>query len=504
MSSSGTDKDRRTDHAAEQTGDFVAGHNTESGAHETAARPDPLVSLLRPPQADGELGRLAGFAVTRLLGQGGMGAVYEADDLMVRRKVALKVMRPELTARPEARERFLREAQTAGCLDNDHIIPVYQVGEDNGVLFIAMPLLRGEPLDARLSREGRLPISAVLKIGRETAEGLAAVAAVIVVKVRTPDGKETQVTAPAGSNVDVDAKGNVTVALPGDVPSAVPAEVTNGIGMKLKLIKPGKFTMGSPKEEEGRYDNEGPPCKVEINKAFYMGAYPVKGQFAAFVKDDDYQTDAEKDGQGGQGLNLATAQWEQKPEYTWRHPGFPQGDDHPVVVVSWNDAMAFCAWLSRKEGMTYELKEAEWEYACRAGTTTRFWCGDTDASLQRNANVADAALKAKCPGASWAVAWADEYAFTSPVGAFKPNLWGLYDMGGDVNQWCADGYGPYDGRFIKDPKTKESVNRRVLRGGSWKHEPRGRRSAFRDGGDAALAGVALGFRVVLRLPARPP
>ncbi len=174
MSSSGTDKERRTDHAAEQTGDFVAPHNTESSAAESAGRSDPLLSLLRPPQADGELGRLRGFAVTRLLGQGGMGAVFAADELLVRRPVALKVMRPELTARPEARERFLREAQTAGGLDNDYIIPVYQIGQDNGVLFIAMPLLRGEPLDARLSRQGRLPIAAVLKIGRETAEGLAA------------------------------------------------------------------------------------------------------------------------------------------------------------------------------------------------------------------------------------------------------------------------------------------------------------------------------------------
>ena len=174
MSSSGTNKEHRADPSVEPTEDFVASRNTQTGAAQTAGRGDPLLSLLRPPQADGELGRLAGFAVTRLLGQGGMGAVYEAQDLMVHRKVALKVMRPELTARHEARERFLREAQTAGGLEHDHVIPVYQVGEDNGVLFIAMPLLKGEALDARLAREGRLPIAAVVKIGRETAEGLAA------------------------------------------------------------------------------------------------------------------------------------------------------------------------------------------------------------------------------------------------------------------------------------------------------------------------------------------
>src|ERR1700740_2878613 len=130
-----------------------------------------------------------------------------------------------------------------------------------------------------------------------------------------------------------------------------------------------------------------------------MGAYPVTvGQFRAFVKDTGYQTDAEKDGKGGSGFNTTTGSGEQKPEETWANPGFTQGDDYPVVEVSWNDAKAFCAWLSKKESKTYELPtEAEWEYACRAGTKTRFWCGDTDASLQGNANIADASVKEKCP-----------------------------------------------------------------------------------------------------------
>ncbi len=177
MSSSGTDEGRRAEAAAEPTANLPTCNtatNVTARPPETAGAPDPLLLLLRPPQADGELGRLANFAVTRLLGRGGMGAVFAADDLLVRRKVALKVMRPELTARLEARAQFLREAQTAGGLEHDHVIPVYQVAEDNGVWFIAMPLLKGEALDERLKREGRLPIPAVLKLGRETAEGLAA------------------------------------------------------------------------------------------------------------------------------------------------------------------------------------------------------------------------------------------------------------------------------------------------------------------------------------------
>jgi serine/threonine protein kinase len=132
------------------------------------------LSRLRPPRSGDEQGRLANFSIRKVLGQGGMGAVFEAHDLLIRRNVALKVMRPELTARPESYQRFLREARTAGAVEHDHIIPVHQVGEDNGVLFIAMPLLQGEALDRRLAREQRLPIPAILKIGRETAEGLAA------------------------------------------------------------------------------------------------------------------------------------------------------------------------------------------------------------------------------------------------------------------------------------------------------------------------------------------
>src|SRR5262249_53059125 len=110
----------------------------------------------------------------RLLGAGGMGLVFEAQDPDLRRPVALKVMRPEVAARAEARQRFLREARTAAALNHDHVLPIYQVGEANGVPLIAMPLLAGEALEARLRREGRLPVAEVLRIGRETAEGLAA------------------------------------------------------------------------------------------------------------------------------------------------------------------------------------------------------------------------------------------------------------------------------------------------------------------------------------------
>jgi sulfatase modifying factor 1 len=305
----------------------------------------------------------------------------------------------------------------------------------------------------------------------------------------------------------------------GDLSGAIPLvtavnreEIVNTIGMKLKRIKAGKFLMGSPKDEEGRYDNEGPQHEVEITKAFYMGAHPVtRGQFAAFVKAAEYQTEGEADGTGGYGLNLATAKWEKKVEYTWRHPGFLQTADHAVVEVSWNDATAFCAWLSKKEGKIYELPtEAEWEYACRAGAKTRFWCGDEDASLKGNANMADASLKEKVDTEATKnlafVPWDDGSAFTSPVGSFKANPWGLYDMHGNVWQWCAD---YYDGKYYensnkKDPLNSSKSNSRVLRGGSWGHEPRHCRSAGRGINVPANRLSNFGFRVVLRSPARTP
>jgi hypothetical protein len=131
------------------------------------------LAILRPPQAPGELGRLASFRVLGVLGRGGMGLVLRAEDVQLCRQVALKIIRPERAADPSHRDRFLREARAAAALHHDHVMPIHQVGEDNGVLFLAMPLLAGQTLEDRL-RRGRLPLAEVVRIGWETAEGLAA------------------------------------------------------------------------------------------------------------------------------------------------------------------------------------------------------------------------------------------------------------------------------------------------------------------------------------------
>jgi len=136
--------------------------------------PEDVTAWLAPPREPDELGRLGTYRILKVLGKGGMGVVFLAEDVPLRRRVAVKVMRPALAASGSARRRFLREAQLTASLSHDHVIAIHQVGEENGVPFLAMPLLEGESLDDRLNREGRLPVAEVLRIGREAAEGLAA------------------------------------------------------------------------------------------------------------------------------------------------------------------------------------------------------------------------------------------------------------------------------------------------------------------------------------------
>jgi serine/threonine protein kinase/formylglycine-generating enzyme required for sulfatase activity len=133
-----------------------------------------LTAFLAPPAAAGELGRLGGFRILKILGHGGMGVVFEGEDPRLGRRVAIKAMLPHLAGSKSSQERFLREARAAAALEHDHVVPILQVGEDRGAPFIVMPFLKGEPLDARLKRDEKLPVTEVLRIGREIAEGLAA------------------------------------------------------------------------------------------------------------------------------------------------------------------------------------------------------------------------------------------------------------------------------------------------------------------------------------------
>jgi formylglycine-generating enzyme len=181
----------------------------------------------------------------------------------------------------------------------------------------------------------------------------------------------------------------------------------------------------------------------------WMGRTPVTmQQFRAFVEATGYRTDAENPkgngpgrvgGHGWDAQHHRAAGW--LPQYTWRYTGWPLTNEHPVSNVSWNDASAFCEWLSTKAGMHVRLPtDAEFDRAVRAGTTTAYFTGDSPGSLEGYANVADRSLRRTLgepedkPGE---FEFDDGYPFTSPVGAFRPNPWGLYDMLGNVFEWCS-------------------------------------------------------------------
>ncbi|MCX5683322.1 MAG: SUMF1/EgtB/PvdO family nonheme iron enzyme, partial [Planctomycetota bacterium] len=155
-------------------------------------------------------------------------------------------------------------------------------------------------------------------------------------------------------------------------------DLGGGATMKLVLIPAGKFLMGSPATEKDRSKDE-VQHEVMIGKPFYMGITSVTvDQFAAFVKDSGYKTDAEKDGFSVVfEIKDGTSMKKEVDGCSWRNPGFDQKGDHPVVQVSWNDARAFCDWLSKKSGKTVVLPtESQWEYACRAGSKTAYLWGD--------------------------------------------------------------------------------------------------------------------------------
>ncbi|HQX52466.1 MAG TPA: formylglycine-generating enzyme family protein [Planctomycetaceae bacterium] len=271
--------------------------------------------------------------------------------------------------------------------------------------------------------------------------------------------------------------------------------------MKLTLIPAGEFTMGSPADEKGT-SAEGPQHRVRITQPFYMGIHEVtQGQFARFVGDQSYKTEAERDGQGGHGYNESENKFENDPKYTWKNTGFRQTNDHPVVNVTWNDAVAYCEWLSSKEGKKYRLPtEAEWEYACRAGTTTAYQTGNDDLEQQASIeNVADGTAKEKFSDWLYAINARDGYVFTSPVGRFQSNGYGLYDMYGNLSEWCSDRYGSdyYGSSAGIDPVGASTGSYRVVRGGSWHLAARFCRSAVRLSLEQSGRNYDLGFRLAL-------
>jgi len=233
--------------------------------------------------------------------------------------------------------------------------------------------------------------------------------------------------------------------------------MTNTIGMELVWIAPGKFTMGSSTLEQDHYKEEGPQTEVTLTKGYWLAKYEVtQAEYEAVI-----------------GSN--PSKW--------------KGQRLPVEQVSWTEAVEFCRKLTEKERVTgrlpagYEYRlptEAQWEYACRAGTRTRFGFGDSDEQLGN-------------------YAWYDANSgkATHPVGQKQSNAWGLHDMHGNVWEWCVDWLGDYPGGHVIDPAGATSGSVRVERGGSWYHMPKFNRSAYRGRSGPASARASLGFRAAL-------
>ena len=313
---------------------------------------------------------------------------------------------------------------------------------------------------------------------------------------------------------------------------ATPKQIENSIGMRFVLIPSGEFMMGSnespetlakayPQYEPRRFvplGDEAPVHRVRITQRFYLGQFEVTvGQFRRFVQGSGYTPESEADGTGGYGYNAdyrpeltkrGDAFEGRDPKYSWRNPGFPQGDDHPVVNVTWNDAVALGKWLSQREGRTYRLPtEAEWEYSCRAGTRTRYFSGDDPQSLLKVANTFDAdAAKGWPKWLSYAQPGYDGFEFTSPVGSFAPNAFGLYDMHGNAWEWVADWHHDdyYAHSPVYDPQGPTTGSVRVRRGGSWHTWALYARSSFRNWNTLESRYTLLGIRLVREVDVAKP
>jgi formylglycine-generating enzyme required for sulfatase activity/Flp pilus assembly protein TadD len=237
-------------------------------------------------------------------------------------------------------------------------------------------------------------------------------------------------------------------------------------------IPAGTFIMGSPTDEAGRDTTSSETQHKVILGAFRMSNCEITlGQFKAFIDATGYVTDAEKKSLvekdsttfAGKRVNWkCDEKGEIRPESEF---------NHPVIYVSWNDATAFAKWIDGRLPT-----EAEWEYACRAGTTTPFYTG-----IDLNFSQAN---------------FSGIRGMTTPVGSFAPNTWGLFDMYGNVWEWCSDWYGDYPDREQTNPGGPESGVGRVDRGGSWKSGANSCRSASRDITDSDKFGWSTGFRVV--------
>ncbi len=253
----------------------------------------------------------------------------------------------------------------------------------------------------------------------------------------------------------------------------------------MVVVPAGTFTMGSPVNEDLRAADEGPQHKVAISNTFAVGKFEVtRGQYADFMAETDRDP-------GDNCYVWRDSKYVRDVAANWSNPGFEQGDQEPVVCISWEDAQAYAAWLSNKTAMTYRLlTEAEWEYAARGGSTTAFSFGDTITTSQVN-------FKGNEDGDA-----ADVFREkTVEVGSFLPNNFGLYDMHGNATEWIEDCWNDAydDGPSNEAARLSGDCDRRMLRGGSWQDLPMHVRAADRLRYNLGSRNSYMGFRIARTL-----
>jgi formylglycine-generating enzyme required for sulfatase activity len=267
------------------------------------------------------------------------------------------------------------------------------------------------------------------------------------------------------------------------------------------IVVAGNFMMGSTAFEEGRRDTEGPQHRVVFRKGFAIGRTEVTvGQFRQFVEKTGYRTDAEKvghsmiyDHQSGRLTRRNKVDWE------YDYEGRQAEDELPVVHVSWNDATAYVRWLARGTGKPYRLPtEAEFEFALRAGRSTRYWWGDgTPSRTVENLTGEKDMSRSRRQWETYFDNYGDRHWGPAPAGSLEPNPFGLYDIGGNVAEWVMDCWhdsyarAPVDGSAWVNP----GCSQRVVRGAYWASSPDQARSAYRLSGAPTLRDARVGFRI---------
>lgn len=320
------------------------------------------------------------------------------------------------------------------------------------------------------------------------------------------------VLAVTGCEFQVDSESSpsesVTTANSPEQPQTLP-QVVAVAGIPLVKIRAGEFLMGSPGVDPAdRYSvGEVPVHRVRISRDFYLGKHEITvGQFRQFVNATGFKTEVERNGLGANSLNLETGSIQQLASTVWHSPGFSQSENHPVVCVSWYDAVAFCEWLSVETKRTLRLPtEAEWEYACRSGRQAKFFTGDDPYSLEGFTNMGDTTLLAEFSLAGGTAPWSDGSAFPCQVGMFKPNAFGLYDMHGNVGEWCQDWYSNdyYQNSPDTDPTGPASPSKATpwhsVRGGSWFNSAHSCRASGRHDAIETAPSTTNGFRIVMEI-----